>query len=162
MARAVARVRRLAFVRAVAGPLNAGRFARDPVLINQLRKSMLSIYANFAEGFERDGNREFAQFLAIAKGSAGEIRGQLLYAVDLGYLSTDEFDPLNALGVRTTACVGGLIHYLNTTEFRGRKFKQRESGKKRSDRGSRIGERRTVNDERRTVNAERRTVNAER
>jgi four helix bundle protein len=71
------------FTRAVAGHLNAGALSKDPVLANHLRKTVLSIYSNFAEGFERDGNREFAQFVSIAKGSVGEVRGQLLYAVEL-------------------------------------------------------------------------------
>jgi four helix bundle protein len=62
------------FVRAVAEPLNRGVFSKDPVLVTQLRKTMLSIYSNFAEGFERDGNREFTQFVSIAKGSVGETR----------------------------------------------------------------------------------------
>jgi hypothetical protein len=41
------------FVRAVSEPLNRGVFSKDPVLVTQLRKTMLSIYSNFAEGFER-------------------------------------------------------------------------------------------------------------
>ena len=41
------------FVRAVAEPLNRGAFSKDPVLVTQLRKTMLSIYSNFAEGFSR-------------------------------------------------------------------------------------------------------------
>ena len=72
------------FARAVSKPILAGTFARDPVLVYQLRKSLLSVYSNFAEGFERDGNREFSQFVSISKGSLGEVRGQLLYAVDFG------------------------------------------------------------------------------
>jgi four helix bundle protein len=44
---------------------------------------MLSIYSNFAEGFGRDGNREFTQFVSIAKGLVSETRGQLLYALEL-------------------------------------------------------------------------------
>ena len=57
--------------------------------------SMLSIYSNFGEGFERDGNREFIQFLSISKGSVGEVRAQLLYALDLGYLGHERFEQLN-------------------------------------------------------------------
>ncbi len=86
------------FVRAVAEPLNRGAFSKDPVLVTQLRKTMLSIYSNFAEGFERDGNREFTQFVSIAKGSVGETRGQLLYALDSGYLDQERFEQLNELG----------------------------------------------------------------
>jgi hypothetical protein len=39
------------FARAIAVPLNGGVFARDPVLVTQLRKTIISIYSNFAEGF---------------------------------------------------------------------------------------------------------------
>ena len=48
----------------------------------------------------RDGNREFAQFVSISKGAVGEIRAQLLYALDLGYLEREKFEQLNALGKR--------------------------------------------------------------
>jgi four helix bundle protein len=65
-----------------------------------LRKTVISVYSNFAEGFERDGNREFAQFVSISKGSVGEARGQLLYAVDFGYLELEKFHELNSLGQR--------------------------------------------------------------
>jgi four helix bundle protein len=113
------------FARAVAEPLNARVFSRDPVLVTQLRKTLLSIYSNFAEGFERDGNREFSQFVSITKGSVGEARGQLLYAVDFRYLDIERFQELNALGQRAGECLGGLMRFLNTTELRGRKFKRR-------------------------------------
>src|ERR1700758_849268 len=120
------------FARAIAVSLNGGVFARDPVLVTQLRKTIISIYSNFAEGFERDGNREFSQFVSISKGSVGEARGQLLYAVDFGYLDVERFQELNALGQRAGQCLGGLTRYLNTTEVRGRKFKPRKPSVKRS------------------------------
>ena len=112
------------FVRAVAEPLNRGAFSKDPVLVTQLRKTMLSIYSNLAEGFERDGNREFSQFVSIAKGSVGETRGQLLYAFDFGYLERERFDQLNELGRNAARCLGGLMRHLNNSKFRGRKFKK--------------------------------------
>jgi four helix bundle protein len=74
------------------------RFSKDPVVPIQLRKTVLSVYSNFAEGFERDGNREFVQFLSIAKGSLGETRGQLFYSLDFDCLTLDEFEKLNDLG----------------------------------------------------------------
>jgi len=114
------------FARAIAVPLNRGVFARDPVLVTQLRKTVISIYSNFAEGFERDGNREFSQFVSVSKGSVGEARGQLLYAVDFGYQQIEQFEPINSAGQRASQCLGGLMRHLNTTEMRGRKFKLRD------------------------------------
>ena len=115
------------FARAIGVYLKCGAFAKDPVLTNALRKTLLSIYSNFGEGFERDGNREFAQFVSIAKGSVGETRAQLVYALDFGYLKPETFSDLDQLGKTAAACLGGLNRHLNDSNFRGRKFKQRES-----------------------------------
>jgi four helix bundle protein len=114
------------FARAVGRHLNRGTLSKDPVLTSALLKTLLSIYSNFGEGFERDGNREFAQFLSIAKGSIVESRAQLIYALDLGYLKPETFSELDELGKTATKCLGGLIRHLNVSSFRGRKFKQRD------------------------------------
>jgi four helix bundle protein len=114
------------FARALKIPLQKGTFSKDPTLVYQMRKSILSIYSNFTEGFERDGNRAFAQYVSISKGSVGEIRGQLLYAVDFDYLPQTEFDKLDPLAERATLCLGGLLRHLNNSDLRGRKFKRRE------------------------------------
>lgn len=71
-----------------------GSFARDYGLKDQIRRASVSIMSNIAEGFERSGTGEFAQFLAIAKGSAGEVRSQLYVALDQNYLPKDEFRSL--------------------------------------------------------------------
>jgi four helix bundle protein len=115
------------FARAIGQHLTRGAFSKDPVLTTALRKTLLSIYSNFGEGFERDGNREFAQFVAIAKGSIGETRAQLIYALDFGYLEPEIFSELDQLGKAATKCLGGLIRYLNSSTLRGRKFRQREN-----------------------------------
>ena len=114
-----------ALVRELVRLLKRGRFARDPELIHQMRKAMLSVYANFAEGFERDGNREFAQFLSQAKGSVGELRGQMLYAFDNGLISRQELEAVDHLGLEASRMLGGLMRYLNDSDFQGRKFKLR-------------------------------------
>jgi 23S rRNA-intervening sequence protein len=87
---------------------------------------LLSIYSNFGEGFERDGNREFAQSVSIAKGSTGEARAQLMYALDFGYLTPETFSSLDEHGKKAAECLGGLIRYLNQTSYRGRKFKRED------------------------------------
>ena len=101
-----------------------GTFARDFGLRDQIRKASVSIMSNIAEGFERSGTREFIQFLATAKGSAGEVRAQLYVALDQGYLEQAIFDDLSPSIVKISKMLSGLIAYLNRTDFRGTKFKR--------------------------------------
>jgi four helix bundle protein len=62
----------------------------------------ISVLSNFAEGFEREGNTEFIQFLSVSKGSVGEPRGQLIYSLDLDLLEERPFGELDALGESAT------------------------------------------------------------
>ena len=62
-----------------------GKFGRDFGLEDQIRRAAVSVLSNIAEGFERGGDQEFLQFLAVAKGSCGELRAQLYVALDQEY-----------------------------------------------------------------------------
>jgi four helix bundle protein len=99
-----------------------GDFARDFGLRDQLRRSAVSIMSNIAEGFERDGNKEFANFLGIAKGSCGEARAQLYVALDQGYVTQADFQEIYDTLTETSRILSGLINYLRQTELKGRKF----------------------------------------
>jgi len=70
-----------------------GKFSecRDYSLKDQICRASVSVPSNIAEGFERQHNKEFIQFLFIAKGSAGEIRTQLLIAYKLGFLNETNY-----------------------------------------------------------------------
>lgn len=100
-----------------------GVFSRDFALVNQIRRASISIMSNIAEGFERDGNKEFLQFLSIAKGSCGEVRAQLYLAVDRGYAEQAVFDEISNLLIETSRTIAGLMKYLQQSDERGRKFK---------------------------------------
>ena len=98
------------------------KFSRDFALCNQIRRAAISIVSNIAEGFERDGNKEFLQFLSIAKGSCGEVRAQLYVAFDQEYLDKDTFDQLSTKLVSTSRLINGFMRYLRESEMRGSKF----------------------------------------
>ena len=100
------------------------KFARDFTLKDQIKRAAISITSNIAEGFERGGNREFIQFLSIAKGSASELKSQLYTALDAGYLDQSEFDELYQQAHSIVLLIGGFIKYLQQSELRGRKFKE--------------------------------------
>jgi four helix bundle protein len=72
--------------------------------------------ANIAEGFERGSDKEFHRFLYIAKGSAGEVRSHLFVALDLGYISDEEFSDLRAKSEEVAKSLSGFITYLAPKE----------------------------------------------
>lgn len=99
-------------------------FAADGALVGQIRRAAQSVTANIAEGFEREGNREFIQFLSQAKGSVGEVKDELYTALDEGYITQADFDAAYALAEDTTRLIGGFIGYLRRSENTGSKFKR--------------------------------------
>lgn len=69
--------------------------------------------SNIAEGCERSGKAEFHQFLVIAKGSCAEVRSQLYVALDIGYVSQDQFQKAHDLSKETSRIINGLRASLN-------------------------------------------------
>ncbi len=70
----------------------AGTFSRDYALRDQIRRAVVSIPGNIAEGFSRHSNKEFIQFLFASKGSIAEVQSQLYAALDQDYISQEAFD----------------------------------------------------------------------
>jgi len=103
-----------------------GEFSKEYRLCSQIRASSGSIMDNIAEGFERDGNGEFKQYLYIAKGSCGETRSQLYRAFDYGYIEEDVFEKLKFQSEEISKSIGSFIEYLQNTEIKGLKYKKPE------------------------------------
>jgi four helix bundle protein len=82
--------------------------AVDAALADQLRRAARSITANIAEGFERNTRGDFARFLAIAKGSAGEVRSHLYECRDAGVLPAEQFEALKTLAEQTSGLIAKL------------------------------------------------------
>jgi four helix bundle protein len=93
---------------------SAGNFARDFGLRDQMRRAAVSIMSNIAEGFESLTQVVFVQYLARAKGSAGELRAQLYIARDQEYITDDEFQFAVALAETCSRKLARLIQYLES------------------------------------------------
>lgn len=98
-------------------------FHRDFGLRDRICRASVSIMSNIAGDFERDGNKEFVNFLSIAKGSAGEVRSQLYVALDQNYISESEFTEIYRKADKNGKIIAGLMNYLNQTDVRGLKYK---------------------------------------
>ena len=100
-----------------------GKFKNDFRFVQQIRAAAGSIMDNIAEGFERTGNKEFLNFLYIAKGSCGEVRSQLIRANDNGYLTKEEYDELYTECRKLSAGIMNFIKEIKSSDFSGAKFK---------------------------------------
>ena len=99
-----------------------GEFKYDTRFVQQIRAAAGSIMDNIAEGFERTGNKEFLNFLYIAKGSCGEVRSQLIRANDNGYLTPEEYDELYTECRKLSAGIMNFIKEIKASDKVGAKY----------------------------------------
>lgn len=78
-------------------------------LSNQMRRAVVSITSNIAEGFSRKSAREKSQFYSIALGSLTEVQNQLIISKDVGYINIASFDEAVLLSITVSKLLNGLI-----------------------------------------------------
>ena len=88
------------------------KLSRDFSFRDQIQRATISISNNIAEGYERQGNKEFSKFLFIAKGSCAEVRSMLYIALELKYMSKAEFRNLYQLSQEISRLISGFIKTL--------------------------------------------------
>ncbi|MFH0931422.1 MAG: four helix bundle protein [Candidatus Zixiibacteriota bacterium] len=98
-------------------------FRKDFSLVDQIRRAVISIMCNIAEGYERGSNVEFIQFLYIAKASCGEVRTQLVIAFDQGYINKNELECAKESALKVSGMLSNFITYLKRSNLKGSKFK---------------------------------------
>ena len=92
---------------------------------DQIRGTCGSIMDNIAEGFGRGSKLEFINCLTIAKGEAEELKSQLYRGLDVFYFSESLFKELYELADSLVRKIGAFMRYLNRSNIKGQKFKER-------------------------------------
>ena len=91
-----------------------GQFARDFGLRNQIQRAPVSVMSNIAEGFESRTQAQFLEYLGRSKASAGEVRCQLYVALDLEYLTQEQFKQVFDLADKSSRQIARFMGYLET------------------------------------------------
>ena len=104
-----------------------GEFQKDSRFVQQIHAAVGSIMDNIAEGFERDGNKEFINFLYIAKGSCGEVRSQIIRASDVGFIDYVTAKKLYNDSIKLNKQIAGFIHSLKNSNISGQKYLKPET-----------------------------------
>ena len=99
-----------------------GEFKHDTRFVQQIRASAGSVSDNIAEGFERQGNKEFINFLYIAKGSCGELRSQIMRAHNVGFIDDATFDQMYADCKKLSASILKFIQSLKSSDVSGTRY----------------------------------------
>jgi len=103
-----------ALTRMVYAMTEQGLFAKDFGLKNQIQRASVSVMSNIAEGFECRTQAKFIDYLGHAKASAGEVRSQLYVALDLSYVTQEQFDLAFDLADKSSRQIARFMDYLET------------------------------------------------
>ena len=99
-----------------------GEFKYDSRFVQQIRASAGSVMDNIAEGYERQGNKEFKNFLYIAKGSCGELRSQVMRAHDVNFITDETYNQMYADCKKLSIAIANFIKTIKDSEFKGTRY----------------------------------------
>ena len=99
-----------------------GEFKYDSRFVQQIRASAGSVMDNIAEGYERQGNKEFKNFLYIAKGSCGELRSQVMRAHDVNFITDETYNQMYADCKKLSIAIANFINTIKDSEFKGTRY----------------------------------------
>ena len=99
-----------------------GEFKYDSRFVQQIRASAGSVMDNIAEGYERQGNQEFKNFLYIAKGSCGELRSQVMRAHDVNFITDETYNQMYADCKKLSIAIANFIKTIKDSEFKGTRY----------------------------------------
>jgi four helix bundle protein len=92
----------------------SNKFSKDFRLVNQVQGAAVSAMSNIAEGFSRQSNKEFIQYLFISKSSAAEVQSHLYVALDQKYILQDIFTEIYNKAEDVSKLDSGFIKYLKS------------------------------------------------
>jgi four helix bundle protein len=98
------------------------QFSKDYRFCGQIRAAIGSVMDNIAEGFERENNKEFIQFLYFAKGSCGEVRSQLHRAKDVEFISDEVYKEYIERAINLNTSIYNFIKYLKNSDVSGMRY----------------------------------------
>ena len=92
------------------------KFPKEEIygLTSQIRRATVSIMSNIAEGFDRRSDKELSNFLSMARGSSSEVQNDLYIALDLRYISKEEFNETYQEAKKIAKQINGLMTYLKS------------------------------------------------
>lgn len=94
--------------------VNKSSFEKEYGFKDQIKRAVISISNNIAEGSEYNNNKQFVRFLKIAKGSCAEVRNMLILAKELQFCTENETKESLQLSIEISQNISNFIKYLDS------------------------------------------------
>lgn len=89
-------------------------FEKEYGFKDQIKRAVVSISNNIAEGSEYNNNKQFVRFLSHAKGSCAEVRSMLILSVELNFCTPDKIQSATNLSIEISKSLSKFMEYLKS------------------------------------------------